>query len=265
MFGKWAYGFWQCKNKYQSQAELLGVAKKYRDLHIPVDNIVQDWFWWTRKGEHVFNNNYPDPKGMVDELHRENFHLMISVWPFYDPGSDVYAEMDKRGYLIERTKVGGFHPQGMAIYDAMNPKARAYYWNLMDGPLFKIGADAWWLDTDEPETEGREEGFPRARGVRVERLRKRQRKARARTDRCYPAMGRRFASRRAAASRHGEIRRVHAGAGTQAPRTSCAERRDRPTLVVTGCRALSRATIKRKRQSMKTTVLRPLRITLSSR
>jgi alpha-D-xyloside xylohydrolase len=58
MFGKWAYGFWQCKNRYKSQDEILGVARKYRDLHIPVDNIVQDWFWWNRKGEFVFNKNY---------------------------------------------------------------------------------------------------------------------------------------------------------------------------------------------------------------
>jgi len=94
MFGKWAYGFWQCKNKYQSQQELLDVAHKYRELHIPVDNIVQDWFWWTTKGEFVFNKNYPDAKGMIDDLHRNNFHLMISVWPYFDPGTATYADMD---------------------------------------------------------------------------------------------------------------------------------------------------------------------------
>ena len=73
MFGKWAYGFWQCKNRYKSQDEILGVAKKYRELHIPVDNIVQDWFWWNRKGEFVFNKNYPDPKAMIDQLHARKF------------------------------------------------------------------------------------------------------------------------------------------------------------------------------------------------
>lgn len=156
MFGKWAYGFWQCKNKYQSQKELLDVAHKYRELHIPVDNIVQDWFWWNKKGEPIFNKNYPDPKGMIDDLHRNNFHLMISVWPFFDPGSAVYEEMDKKGWFIDRTKVAGFHPLGMAVYDASNPQARAYYWQLMNNALFKIGVDAWWLDTVEPETEGRE-------------------------------------------------------------------------------------------------------------
>ncbi len=159
MFGKWAYGFWQCKNKYQSQPELLAVAHKYRELHIPVDNIVQDWFWWTTKGEFVFNKNYPDAKGMIDDLHHNNFHLMISVWPYFDPGTATYAEMDKRGYFIDRTKVRAYHPAGMAVYDATNPEARAYYWNLMDKALFRIGADAWWLDTTEPETEGREESL----------------------------------------------------------------------------------------------------------
>jgi alpha-D-xyloside xylohydrolase len=156
MFGKWAYGFWQCKNKYESQAEVLGVAHKYRDLHIPVDDIVQDWFWWNTMGEPVFNKNYPDPKGMIDDLHKNHFHVMFSFWPYFRPGSPVYEDMDKRGYFIDRTKVSGFHPAGQALYDAFNPAARKYYWQLIDKGLFQIGADAWWLDTDEPETEGRE-------------------------------------------------------------------------------------------------------------
>ena len=80
LFGKWAYGFWQCKNKYNTEEELLGVAHKYRQLHIPVDNIVQDWFWWNTMGEPVFDKaRYPDPPGMVEDLHKNHFHLMISV------------------------------------------------------------------------------------------------------------------------------------------------------------------------------------------
>lgn len=157
MFGKWAYGYWQSKNKYASQQQLLAIAQKYRRLHIPIDNIVQDWFWWTRTGEFKFNDKYPDPKAMVDELHRDHFHLMISVWPFFDPGSETYADMDRRGYFIARTTVPAFHPKGAALYDASNPAARKYYWNLMNSALFSVGADAWWLDTTEPETEGREE------------------------------------------------------------------------------------------------------------
>jgi alpha-D-xyloside xylohydrolase len=156
LFGKWAYGFWQCKNRYDSQEEILGVARKYRSLRIPVDNIVQDWFWWNVMGEPVFNKNFPDPKAMVDELHRANFHLMISVWPFFRRGSAVYDEWDRRGFFIGRTVAPSFHPVGQALYDAFNPEARRAYWKLMEDALFKIGVDAWWLDTTEPETEGRE-------------------------------------------------------------------------------------------------------------
>ncbi len=156
LFGKWAYGYWQCKNRYDSQNELEAVARKYRDLHIPLDNIVQDWFWWNIMGDPVFNKNYPDPKRMVETLHNNHIHLMISVWPFFRPGSPVYEDMDKRGFFIDKTKVSGFHPAGMALYDAFNPGARKYYWKLIDDALFKIGVDAWWLDTTEPESEGLE-------------------------------------------------------------------------------------------------------------
>jgi alpha-D-xyloside xylohydrolase len=157
MFGKWAYGFWQCKNRYKTQEELLGVAHKYRESQIPLDNIVQDWFWWYTMGEPVFDKSrYPDPKGMVDDLHRNHIHLMISFWPFFRPGTKTYDDMDKRGFFIAKTKVGGFHPAGQALYDAFHPEARKYYWNLLDHALFKIGVDAWWLDTTEPETEDRE-------------------------------------------------------------------------------------------------------------
>jgi alpha-D-xyloside xylohydrolase len=158
MFGKWAYGFWQCKNRYRSQEEILGIAKKYRDLHIPVDNIVQDWFWWNRKGEFVFNKNYPDPKGMIDQLHNENFHLMISIWPFFEPGSANYDYMEKKGWFVDKFKYAKppYHTSGMAVYDATNPEARKYYWDQVNKGLFSIGADAWWMDTTEPETEGQE-------------------------------------------------------------------------------------------------------------
>ena len=161
MFGKWAYGFWQCKNRYKSQDEILGVARKYRDLHIPVDNIVQDWFWWNRKGEFVFNKNYPDPKAMVDQLHSENIHLMISIWPFFEPGSTNYDYMQNKGWFVDKFKYAKppYHTNAMAVYDATSPEARKYYWDEVNKGLFSIGLDAWWMDTTEPETEGKEENI----------------------------------------------------------------------------------------------------------
>ena len=161
MFGKWAYGFWQCKNRYKSQDEILAIAKKYRDLHIPVDDIVQDWFWWNRKGEFVFNKNYPDPKGMIDQLHDEHFHLMVSIWPFFEPGSTSYDYMQGKGWFVDKFKYAKppYHADAMAVYDATSPEARKYYWDLVNTGLFSIGADAWWMDTTEPETEGQEENI----------------------------------------------------------------------------------------------------------
>jgi len=165
LFGRWAYGFWQSKNKYETQEQILSVAHKYREMHIPIDNIVQDWFWWITMGNPVFNpKRYPDPKKMLDDLHKNNFHLMISVWPFFRPNADghaetpdpVYQEMDRRGFFIAKTISPSFHPVGQGLYDAFNPKARKYYWNLIEKALFKIGVDAWWLDTTEAETEGSE-------------------------------------------------------------------------------------------------------------
>lgn len=158
LFGKWAYGFWQCKNRYKSQEEILAVARKYRDLHIPVDDIVQDWFWWNRKGEFVFNKNYPDPKAMIDRLHDEHFQLMISIWPFLEPGSTNYDYMQSKGWFVDKFKYGKppYHTDGMALYDATNPEASKYYWEQVNKGLFSIGADAWWMDTTEPETEGQE-------------------------------------------------------------------------------------------------------------
>ncbi len=159
LFGRWAYGFWQCKNKYQSQAEIEGVAAKYRAEHIPVDNIVQDWFWWVTMGEMKWNAHYPDPQGMIDTLHKEHFHLMVSIWPYFRPGSATYDEWDKKGWFIAKMVQPSFHPVGQAIYDATNPEARKQYWANANAALFQKGVDAWWLDTDEPETEGREDNI----------------------------------------------------------------------------------------------------------
>ena len=159
LFGRWAYGFWQCKNKYQSQKELEGVAAKYRAEHIPVDNIVQDWFWWVTMGEMKWNPNYPDAQGMIDTLHKEHFHLMVSVWPYFRPGSATYDQFDKNGWFVAKTQTAGFHPLGQALYDATNPDARKQYWDNVNAALFQKGVDAWWLDTDEPETEGRQDNI----------------------------------------------------------------------------------------------------------
>ena len=159
LFGRWAYGFWQSKNKYESQQELETVAARYRAEHIPVDNIVQDWFWWNTMGEMKWNSHYPDPEAMIDTLHREHFHFMVSIWPYFRPGTATYDAFDKNGWFIAKTIQPSFHPVGQALYDATNPAARKQYWANANAALFQKGVDAWWLDTDEPETEAHEDNI----------------------------------------------------------------------------------------------------------
>jgi len=126
MFGKWAYGFWQCKNRYKSQEELLGIARKYRALHIPADNIVQDWFWWKAEGDPVFNANFPDVPGELQQLHDEHVHAMLSVWGLFDIKSQNYQELAAKHFDVPNAHV----------YDSTNPEARDYYWNKLISKLF---------------------------------------------------------------------------------------------------------------------------------
>jgi alpha-D-xyloside xylohydrolase len=98
---------------------------------------------------------------MIDQLHSENFHLMISIWPFFEPGSANYDYMQSKGWFVDKFKYAKppYHTDAMAVYDATSPEARKYYWDEVNKGLFSIGLDAWWMDTTEPETEGQEDNI----------------------------------------------------------------------------------------------------------
>ena len=141
MLPKWAYGFFQSKDRYVSQDELLGVANRYREEHIPLDTIVQDWFWWQVEGDPVFNSNFPDVPGTLHRLHDEHVHTMLSVWGLFDAKSENYRELAAQHFDVPNAHV----------YDATNAKARDFYWDRLAGKLFSQGWDAFWLDSAEPE------------------------------------------------------------------------------------------------------------------
>ena len=150
MYGKWAYGYWQSKEHYASRAELLAIAQEYRQRQIPIDGLVQDWNYWggnTNWGGMFFDENtYPDPKGMIDILHQEGFHLMISIWAGLGPATPIYQDMEQRGYLYPPTGWAGFK-----YYDAYNPAANDLYWQYVSRGLFSKGMDGWWMDSTEPD------------------------------------------------------------------------------------------------------------------
>ena len=152
LFGRWAYGYWQSKDHYGSQSELLNVASTYRSMQIPIDDIVQDWTYWGSNpwGSHQFDSSYPDPAGMFKTLHDTGFHAMISVWGRFASGSANYNALKAAGDFITPALSDG----STMYYDAFKADARALYWQQMNAALFTKGVDGWWLDATEPELNG---------------------------------------------------------------------------------------------------------------
>ncbi len=155
MMPEYGLGFWQCKLRYQTQEELLEVAREYRRRNLPIDLIVIDFFHWPRQGEWKFDPVYwPDPDAMVRELKEMGIELMVSIWPTVDKTCENYEEMLEKGYLIrtERGYRAGMDFQGITVhFDATNPGAREYVWNKAKQNYYDKGIRVFWLDEAEPE------------------------------------------------------------------------------------------------------------------
>ncbi|MCQ2214725.1 MAG: DUF5110 domain-containing protein [Bacteroidales bacterium] len=155
---KWAMGYWQSRERYKTQAELLDVLKEFRQRQIPIDNIVQDWSYWEEDqwGSHEFDKNrFPDAKAMVDEVHSQNAHIMISVWPKFYANTDHYKEFDKNGWMYQQAitdSIKDWIGPGYlgSFYDAYAPGARKLFWDQVNEHLYSLGFDAWWVDASEP-------------------------------------------------------------------------------------------------------------------
>ncbi|KAH7031827.1 putative glycosyl hydrolase [Macrophomina phaseolina] len=155
MMPEYGLGFWQCKLRYQTQEELLGVAREYRRRGLPIDVIVVDFFHWPRQGEWRFDPVFwPDPDAMVRELKELRIELMVSIWPTVDKRSENYEEMVEHGYLI-RTDRGirtAMDFQGDTVHaDFTNPGAREYVWKLVKKNYWDKGIRIFWCDEAEPE------------------------------------------------------------------------------------------------------------------
>ncbi len=156
MLPKSAYGYIQCKQRYSSQAELMSVAKGYRDRHLPIDDLVIDWFTYTKMGEMDFvPAAWPDPVEMLKQLHAMNFHVMISVWPRFTPGSRYYDMILKNGWfehLADGTPTNGLpYDKAGSDLDTTNPEAAKWYWSVIKENYVAKGFDAFWADETEPD------------------------------------------------------------------------------------------------------------------
>jgi alpha-D-xyloside xylohydrolase len=156
MLPKSAYGYIQCKQRYTSQAELMAVAKGYRDRHLPIDDLVIDWFHYTKMGEMDMDPaKWPDPVGMNRQLHAMNFHTMISIWPRFVPEDRYYATVLKNDWfekLADGTPTNGLpYDRAGSDIDSTNPAAREWYWNIVKENYVDKGFDAFWADETEPD------------------------------------------------------------------------------------------------------------------
>jgi alpha-D-xyloside xylohydrolase len=153
MMPLWTYGYNQSRERYKTQEELLDVVKKYRDLKVPLDGIVQDWQYWGK--DSLWNSmsfdpaTFPDPKGMVDRVHALKAHLFIVAWPGFGPLTRQYTEFKEKNMLIN---FDTWPPNGgVKPYDPYNPASHDIYWNYLNKGIFSLGIDGWWLDSSEPD------------------------------------------------------------------------------------------------------------------
>jgi len=164
MLPLWTYGFFQSKERYKSQDELLNVVKKYRELKVPLDGIIQDWQYWGNNylwnSMEFLNVEFPNPKKWVNDIHNLNAHLTISIWNSFGPQTKQYKELEKINALFnfstwpqsgsEKWPPLRDYPSGVRVYDPYNPAARDIYWKYLKG-LLSYGIDGWWLDSSEPD------------------------------------------------------------------------------------------------------------------
>ncbi|MFA9390343.1 MAG: TIM-barrel domain-containing protein [Prolixibacteraceae bacterium] len=165
MFPLWTYGFWQSKERYKSQDETVGVLKKYRELGVPLDGIIQDWRYWGNNylwnAMEFLNEEFYDPQKMLNDVHAMNAHMIISIWSSFGPQTKQFRELDKINALFDfKTwpESGSFkwppnpdYPAGVKVYDAYNPEARDIYWKYLNNGIFSLGMDGWWMDSTEPD------------------------------------------------------------------------------------------------------------------
>ena len=180
MMPLWSYGFMQSKERYKSQEETVGVVKKYRELGIPLDCIIQDWQYWGHNylwnAMDFQNPAFSRPKDMIDEVHALNARMMISIWSSFGPATKPYRALDKEGLLFDietwpQSGVDGWppnleYPSGVRVYDAYSPKARDIYWEHLNKGIFQLGMDGWWMDSTEPDHfNHKESDFDRQTGL----------------------------------------------------------------------------------------------------
>ncbi len=169
MFPRWAYGFWQSRERYKTPQETIEVLSKYRELGVPIDGIVQDWQYWG--GNYLWNameftgegwsNPWDGGQWMINEAHRMNAKMIITIWQSFGPQTKAYRELAEKGLLFpfETWPSSGLghmwpprmdYPSGVRLCDNFSPITRDIYWNNLKR-LWDAGMDGWWMDSTDPD------------------------------------------------------------------------------------------------------------------
>lgn len=165
MFPLWTFGYFQSKERYKSQDETVDVVKKYREIGVPLDGIIQDWQYWGNNylwnAMEFLNAEFYNPQKMVNDVHKLNAHMIISIWNSFGPQTKQYKELNKIGALMDfqtwpqsgsdKWPPNMDYPSGVRVYDPYNPEARDIYWKYLNDGIFSLGIDGWWMDSSEPD------------------------------------------------------------------------------------------------------------------
>lgn len=165
MFPLWTFGYFQSKERYKGQDELVAVVKKYRELKVPLDGIVQDWQYWGNNylwnAMEFLNPEFYNPQKMVNDVHDLNAQMIISIWNSFGPKTKQYRDLEKINALMnfktwplsgsEKWPPRLDYPSGVRVYDPYNPQARDIFWKYLNNGIFKLGMDGWWMDSSEPD------------------------------------------------------------------------------------------------------------------
>ena len=165
MFPLWTYGYWQSKERYKTADETASVVDQYRALNVPLDGIIQDWQYWGSNylwnAMDFLSEDFSNGKQMIDHVHQQHAHFMISIWASFGPQTQQFRELNEKGLLMpfETWPQSGIshiwppvmkYPSGVKVYDAFHPEARAIYWKYLK-TLYDYGTDAWWMDSTDPD------------------------------------------------------------------------------------------------------------------
>ena len=164
MLPLWTFGFWQSKERYKTQDEPVEVVRRYRQLGVPLDGIIQDWQYWSSNylwnAMEFLNPDFGNPKKMLSDIHGLHAHMAISIWNSFGPETKQYRELDSIKALmnfgtwplsgVDKWPPLREYPSGVKVYDPYNPKARDIYWKYLS-KMYALGLDAWWMDSSEPD------------------------------------------------------------------------------------------------------------------